>query len=212
MSNLNFNKKVYIVGPIGVGKELDNVGIQHFGIGPDELDNEKTISAKFTPDPNVGAVIVGYDLHLSLPKIMKAGYYLQDPNCIFIGTCTDERYYLKTGAVLPGTGGFVKAIETFSQRKAIIIGKPDPYFSQELFENYNVEAKRTLMIGDRCNTDILFGNNCGFQTLLVGTGVHKLNDVERLKQSENIEDKKQIPDVYISRLGNLLPILSRLNV
>jgi ribonucleotide monophosphatase NagD (HAD superfamily) len=52
------------------------------------------------------------------------------------------------------------------------------------------------MVGDRLDTDILFGSNGGMKTLLVFTGV---TDRETLSKS-SIK-----PDFIIASLGDLLP-------
>lgn len=43
------------------------------------------------------------------------------------------------------------------------------------------DRARTLMVGDRLDTDILFGNSNGLDTLLVMTGVSKFEDLDRLE-------------------------------
>ena len=65
------------------------------------------------------------------------------------------------------------------------------------------------MIGDRLNTDILFGKRHNFQTLFVESGVHKISDVQAIidtlesgKDDKDLED--QIPDFYTNELGDLL--------
>lgn len=61
----NFTKKVYIVGSSGISKELDAVGIRHFGVGPDILNRPlNSIINDDLKDPEVGAVIVGFDEHI----------------------------------------------------------------------------------------------------------------------------------------------------
>ena len=114
----NFNKKVFIVGSTGVSRELDEAGISHTGVGPDIMQGSVQTMVKdhFKPDPEVGAVIVGFDEHMSFPKMMKAATYLDNKEIVFVATNTDERFPMP-GFVIPGTGSIVRAIETCAERK-----------------------------------------------------------------------------------------------
>lgn len=201
----NFNKRVYVVGSEGITKELDMVGIQHSEVGPDVMQGTlgDFMAKHLTLEQDIGAVVVGFDEHFSFPKMTKAASYLSDPNCLFIATNTDERFPMPT-LVVPGSGSFVAAIQTCAERKPIVIGKPNPAICEQLIKNKQINPARTLMIGDRANTDVLLGYNCGFQTLLVGSGIHQLSDVAQWKSSKDPEDKKLIPDVYLPKLGDLL--------
>ncbi|XP_055626765.1 glycerol-3-phosphate phosphatase-like [Toxorhynchites rutilus septentrionalis] len=203
----HFDKKCYVVGTTGITRELDAVGIRHTGAGPDVLQGTlgEAVHA-FQPDPEVGAVVVGFDEHFSFLKMMRAASYLNDPEVLFIGTNTDERFPMPD-CVIPGTGSIVNAVTTCAEREPIVMGKPNKHICDILEEEYKVDPKRTLMIGDRCNTDILLGKNCGFQTLLVETGIHNAADIEKFAQSNDPDVRKLVPDVYTSKLGDLLPYL-----
>ena len=43
----------------------------------------------FTPNPEVGAVVVGFDKDFSYAKLMKASTYLKNPDVLFLGTNPD---------------------------------------------------------------------------------------------------------------------------
>lgn len=89
------------------------------------------------------------------------------------------------------------------------MGKPENYLCDIFFKDeIKRDSKRFLMIGDRLNTDILFGKNNNFQSLLVETGVHKLDKVQEIikeLESNGTNDpdlENQIPDYYLSALGD----------
>lgn len=210
LKQLNFQKKVYIVGSTGISQELDLIGIRNTGVGPDVLKGSfmSLVKEQFKPDPEVGAVIVGFDEHISFPKMMKAASYLNDPSTVFLATNTDERFPLPN-FVVPGTGSIVKSIETCSERKAVVMGKPENWLCDIFFkEEIHRDSKKFLMIGDRLNTDILFGSNNNFQTLLVESGVHKIDKVQEILDKINNGEadadlEKQVPDFYISALADI---------
>lgn len=200
-----FNKKVYIIGSVGIGNELEAVGIKHCGIGPDLLNGDEVeVLKNFTPDPEVGAVVVGFDKDFSYPKLAKAVTYLANPNVHFIGTNADTDRPSPNNNKFPGTGCFIKAIEAGCHRKATILGKPEPFLMDYIIKKYNLNPQRTLMIGDNCKTDILLGKRSGFKTLLVLSGVTSKSDVDALNATKTPSDDAVIPDYYINQLGDIL--------
>lgn len=101
MSTTSFRQRCLSTG---ITKELDYVGIPHIGVGPDPVLNSPYEA--FEMDPEVGAVIVGFDEHFSYRKMMKAASYLKDKAVHFIATNTDERFPTSGSLVIPGTLNF----------------------------------------------------------------------------------------------------------
>ncbi|XP_065568430.1 glycerol-3-phosphate phosphatase-like [Artemia franciscana] len=211
LKDKNFTGKAYLIGSKGLGNELSAAGIDFFGLGPDPVQTDnlpEVFDAKFEKD--VSAVVVGFDLHISYPKLLKAATFLSNPKCLFVATNTDEVFPAACDNTVPGTGTLVAAVETCSQRKAQIIGKPSTLMFSALAKEHNIDPKRAIMIGDRAKSDILFGKNVGMTTLLVYTGVNSKEDVEMWQTSLDPSDKLLIPDYTLDSLGDLLPLLENL--
>jgi len=206
------NKLVYVVGSTGITQELDDVGIKYLPIGPDNIPEDGKWSLetlKFQPiplNPEVGGVIAGFDINISYKKLLKAASYANKPGAVFIATNTDEQFPMKgTDLIIPGTGSMVAAVSTAAGRKPIILGKPSKFMFEIVQKRHpGIQPERTLMIGDRANTDILLGKNCGLQTLLVGSGVHSLAETRTWEASEDEEERRMVADFYADKLGDLL--------
>jgi ribonucleotide monophosphatase NagD (HAD superfamily) len=56
------------------------------------------------------------------------------------------------------------------------VGKPSRDLAQLLVREHGLTPARTLMVGDRTNTDIAFGRSVGMRTCLVLSGCHTRAD------------------------------------
>jgi ribonucleotide monophosphatase NagD (HAD superfamily) len=81
-------------------------------------------------------------------------------------------------------------------REPILVGKPAPLLVDYLVDKYRCERSRILMVGDRLDTDVLFGADHGLQTLLVLSGV--TTEAALLDESNDIR-----PDAYADSIADL---------
>lgn len=98
----NLRGKVYLIGSHAMRQELEAMGIQQVGVGPDPVSGSQSEWASVPLDPEVKAVLVGFDEHFSYMKLNRALQYLGDPECQFVGTNTDTRLPLEGGKAVPG--------------------------------------------------------------------------------------------------------------
>jgi phosphoglycolate/pyridoxal phosphate phosphatase family enzyme len=109
-TNFDKEKKVYIIGEVGIQEELDKLGIMHIG-GP--KDNGKAPSMgkgdKLEQDPDVAAVVVGFDRNINYYKIQYATLCIREnPGCQFIATNLDAVTHLTDAQEWAGNGAMVR--------------------------------------------------------------------------------------------------------
>lgn len=211
LKHIGFNKTAYVIGPQALANELEAVGIATIGTGPDIFEGPlQSFVMRELPkmDKEVGAVVIGFDEHYGFPKLFKAVNYLRNPSTLLIASNPDQKIDFPS-FTFPDSGPIIAAIENVTERKATIVGKPSKVLAEiVLKQEAHREGNRVLMIGDRLNTDILFGKRNNYQTLLVGSGEHSLKEVQVLldqieKGEGNEESELYIPDFHISALGRL---------
>lgn len=99
-------------------------------------------------DESIGAVIAGFDILVSYPKMAKAICHVNLPDTIFIGTNSDAQWFVRD-LLLPVNGTFLAAIEHATKKQAIVMGKPSQYLMDYTTKELALNPSRTLMIGDR---------------------------------------------------------------
>lgn len=82
----------------------------------------------------------------------------------------------------------------------MVVGKPNPLLIRQLMDQNGLSASSTLMVGDRLDTDIMFGNAGGVSSALVLTGVSEISDVVGLQAGGD-----KTPTYLLQKLGDLLP-------
>ncbi|KAI1302423.1 Glycerol-3-phosphate phosphatase [Halotydeus destructor] len=206
LKSIGFDKKVFVVGMDGISKELEKVGIECIGVGPDPTPSHWTAGmADIDLDPEVGAVVVGFDNQISFPKLAKACSYAKKPGCIFIASNADESFPHPDPAVaVPGPGAYVAAIEAVSGKQAICLGKPGKFFFDCIKHIHpDIDAKRTVMIGDRLTTDMVFGRTNGLKTLFVQSGLGTLEEMNNYRNGNEPSQLMCVPDLYLDSLADL---------
>ncbi|GMH33884.1 hypothetical protein BSKO_01718 [Bryopsis sp. KO-2023] len=201
------NKKVYVVGEIGIQEELDLKGFTHTG-GPEDKDKQIVLGegVKMPHDADVGAVVVGFDRNINYYKLQYATLCIREnPGCLFVATNTDAVTHLTDVQEWAGGGTMVGALKGSCQREPVVVGKPASFMLDNIASSFGLEKSEICMVGDRLDTDILFGRNGGLATCLVLSGV---TTEKTLLSDEN----KIHPDYYVPSLAEFLSVKDKAGV
>ncbi|PHT54501.1 Phosphoglycolate phosphatase 1A, chloroplastic [Capsicum baccatum] len=118
-------------------------------------------------------------LILEMALLVAVGRYAtlcirENPGCLFIATNRDAVGHLTDLQEWPGAGCMVAAVCGTTQKEPITVGKPSTFLMDFLLQKYKITTSRMCMVGDRLDTDILFGQNAGCRTLLVFSVIKRL--------------------------------------
>ncbi|MBO5926154.1 MAG: HAD-IIA family hydrolase [Clostridia bacterium] len=144
-------KTVHVLGTNSVKEELKSKGLN------------------VTESLNADIALLTYDVELTYEKLCNfvkcinngARYFATHPDVC----CPNPEVFL------PDVGSFIKMIEVSNGFvPEIIIGKPEYIMGKNLTRRLNLTPEKFIMVGDRLHTDILFGVNSGFYSMLVLSG------------------------------------------
>jgi len=190
-------KKVYVIGEKGITEELDLIGVPWIG-----AESHKGVKpymgsgGRVDVDPDVGAVIVGFDRHINYYKIQYAQLCINEiPGCQFIATNLDRVTHLTDAQEWAGNGSMSNAIFGCTGQEPTLVGKPSPLMIEYLESKFGIsDRSRICMVGDRLDTDIAFGKNNGLQTCLVLSGVTSEGEVQS-------PSNPHVPDTYVDDIN-----------
>ena len=120
-------------------------------------------------DTNVQAVVATMDRQLTYEMLKRATLLIR-AGADYIGPNPDLSYPTLEG-VVPGGGAILAAISAASDRRPLIIGKPESWMFRICMERMQLGVEETASLGDRLATDIAGGQRLGMKTILVLSGV-----------------------------------------
>ena len=194
--------KVYMIGEQGFKDQLtgydDGSGVKIEVVGgPEETGISMTHEEyeTYPIDPEIGVVVVGYDLNISYRKICMGNLYLQQ-GCKFIASNNDKYDMIRCnidGKIInrpiPTTGPVLDTLEYTSGQTPVVCGKPSSEVFSLICSVAGIKAEekdKCIMIGDRITTDIQMAHNVGIDSALVLTGCNSVEDLDKPSENPNL--------------------------
>ncbi len=92
-----------------------------------------------------------------------------------------DRTFPREDGMWPGTGAIVAALEYATDRTAKVVGKPEPQIFYTALDRLG--PGRTLVVGDRLDSDLLGASAAGLDAAIVLTGVSTRAEAELADRS-----------------------------
>ncbi len=191
----------YVIGESGLEEELVEAGIEVIRSAGPVRHGGPFPEAEFPsaePDERIGAVVVGCDVEFNYSSIAAASLCLQRNGALFVAT-NDDPYDVVGGRRIPGNGVLVAAVQAIAGRPPdAVCGKPSADLARHIVADYGLDPRRTLMVGDRLDTDMKLAHAMGANSLLVFSGVTTADEVARTREGDDT-----CPTAVASHLGAL---------
>jgi 4-nitrophenyl phosphatase len=156
--------RVFVVGEEGLHRAVGALGF--------EVVTAEAVRA----GADAEAVVVGLARAALAYEPLAMATLLLRRGARFVATNSDPTFPSEVG-LLPGAGAVLSFLETASDRRATVIGKPERYLFDEALTRLGSAAATTAMVGDRLGTDIVGGRAAGLRTVLVLSGVSTRSDL-----------------------------------
>ncbi|HEY3345097.1 MAG TPA: HAD-IIA family hydrolase [Anaerolineaceae bacterium] len=100
------------------------------------------------------------------------------------------------GGIVPACGAMAALIEVATGVRPFFVGKPNPLMMRSALRFLGVHSEETVMIGDRMDTDMIAGVQTGLDTILVLSGVTRIEEVNRYPY---------VPGHIVGSVGDIYP-------
>jgi len=126
-------------------------------------------------DHRVRWVVIAFDRTFDYAKLNTALQAVRQ-GARLIATNPDRTCPTEDGEI-PDCAGMTAAVEAVTNHTVeVVVGKPSPIILGVALEQLGVEARDSVMVGDRLETDIVMGKRLGLATVLVLTGITRAGD------------------------------------
>lgn len=169
----------YVIGEAGLFNALYDAGITMNDVNPDY-------------------VIVGEGKTYSLDTLTKA-VNLVLGGAKLIGANSDITGPIENG-IAPACRALVAPIELATGKQAYFCGKPNPLMMRTGLNILGCHSAEAVMVGDRMDTDVISGMECGMSTVLVLSGV---------STQETISTFAYRPTAILDGVGNIAEIANK---
>lgn len=148
---------VYAIGEAGLLNALYDAGINMNDVNPDY-------------------VVIGEGKSYSLDTLTKATNLVLN-GAKLIGANSDLTGPIENG-IAPACRALIAPIELASGKQAYFCGKPNPLMMRTGLKILGCHSAEAVMVGDRMDTDIISGMECGMSTVLVLSGVSNRTTID----------------------------------
>jgi NagD protein len=128
-------------------------------------------------DADPDYVVLGETRTYSFEAITQA-IRLVENGARFIATNPDATGPSPDGP-MPATGAVAALITRATGAVPYFVGKPNPMMFRSAMNRIDAHSEKTVMVGDRMDTDVVAGIEAGLETILVLTGSTKRADIAR---------------------------------
>ena len=151
-------------------------GCSVYAIGEAGLLNALYEAGIIMNDVNPDYVVIGEGKNYSLETLTKATNLVLN-GAKLIGANSDITGPIENG-IAPACRALVAPIELATRKQAYFCGKPNPLMMRTGLNILGCHSAEAVMIGDRMDTDIISGMECGMSTVLVLSGVSNRDTIE----------------------------------
>ena len=189
------DEEVYTSGEVTADFIQENYkGKRIFLLGNERLVGEFLEKGIKVVDNDPDLLVLAFDTSLTYDKLYKFCIYVAK-GIPYVATHPD--YFCPSSeGPMPDAGALIDAVyDTTGRRPDLVLGKPYKTAGEIIKKRFGLKGNEIAMVGDRLYTDIAFGNNSGFVSILVMSGETTEEDYKKsnIKADFVFGSVKEIP-------------------